>query len=154
MGQCARRGCARIVRGWLLASAVVLCPAAARAGCVGLEDSDYIAAAVEYYVLHGQSHGSVAYLDGGVTVETQYLLFVDLADFMAINPECCRVLGLCDSEGPLYRAWETWYYDLQTTVCIRPKLRQREGQDVVVVAGSPLRIPLATCAEVVTKVMR
>lgn len=124
-----------------------------QAGCTGLEDEAFNSAAIDFYVAQLQPSGSIEYLDDGTTVQKLYKRFGDVAEFKALNPNCCGILGLSDGEGRLYSIFQTYFYDLHTSVGIRPFVRQATDDGYSVVKGTPLRIPMTSCAKVVTELV-
>ncbi len=138
----------------LLSMLVGSCAVTADAGCRGLEDNVFIAAAVDYYLQHRQPTGSIAYLEDGATIRRQYLPFANLTEFKSLNSDCCQILGVRDGEGAIYGAWDVWYYDVKTTVGINAMVHEGVGGAIVVTKDAPVRIPLNSCAEVVPQLMR
>jgi hypothetical protein len=137
------------------AFAVLLCLSSepVQAGCTDLEEEAFISAAIEFYVAHGQPSGTIEYLDNGNTVQKLYQRFGDVAEFKSLNPNCCGILGLSDGEGRLYSLFQTYFYDVHTSVGIKPFVRQATDDGFSVVKGTPMRIPMTSCAKVIPELI-
>ena len=133
----------------------LLCPFAiyASTACKNVDDESFISATIEYYFLHEQTIGSIQYLDDGAVVKKLYEPFKSIDDFKTINPECCKLLGLTDSEGQMFKPFEIFQYDIYTTVGVRPLVRLITENGTSIVKGVPVRIPLNSCAQVITELV-
>ena len=120
-----------------------------QAACLDVTADVFVASAIDYYLRQGQPTGSIKFLDNGKTIETYFKPFVDLADFKSLNLDCCKIMGLTDSDGQIFSRFEILYYDIHSTILIKTFVRQIDGDHEVIVKDAPDRLPMNSCAEVI-----
>ncbi|NEY92258.1 hypothetical protein, partial [Tabrizicola oligotrophica] len=122
---------------------------AADKNCAIPTEDEFIEAAVTYFLKVRQPSGGTSYRSDGSTIEQVFLPYRNFEDLHSVNPDCCRVAGLADGDGPLYSRQQILMHDIETTVEIRAALRVITDTGIVLSGERRDRIPMNSCGAVI-----
>ena len=117
--------------------------------CAPPADHVFIDAALDYYLDVRQPSGGSTFSGDGTVIDQLYQPYGSRQEFLSVNPDCCKVFGLTDSDGMMYSRFQIAWHDLYTTVEVRALRRIVTDDGLALAEPRTDWLPMNSCAEVV-----